>query len=141
MHLGKALDERIAHWQSELPLGLAIGEVAHQPHVVKKSINEFTSSLFEAIIIVLAVSFMTLGVRSGAVVALSIPVVIAGTFILMKWQHIDLQVVSLGALIIALGLLVDDAIIVIEMMQRKLEDGYERVAAATAAYEETAFRC
>lgn len=139
LHLGKALDERIAHWQSELPLGLAIGEVAHQPHVVKKSINEFTSSLFEAIIIVLAVSFMTLGVRSGAVVALSIPVVIAGTFILMKWQHIDLQVVSLGALIIALGLLVDDAIIVIEMMQRKLEDGYERVAAATAAYEETAF--
>lgn len=139
LDVGEALDEHLSDWQGRLPLGLEIGQVAHQPHVVKQSINEFTRSLFEAIVIVLAVSFMTLGWRSGAVVALSIPVVVAGTFILMKLEHIDLQVVSLGALIIALGLLVDDAIIVIEMMQRKLEDGYERVAAATAAYEETAF--
>ena len=139
LDVGEALDEHLSDWQGRLPLGLEIGQVAHQPHVVKQSINEFTRSLFEAIVIVLAVSFLTLGWRSGAVVALSIPVVVAGTFILMKLEHIDLQVVSLGALIIALGLLVDDAIIVIEMMQRKLEDGYERVAAATAAYEETAF--
>jgi len=139
LQVGEALDEHVAQWRNQLPLGLEIGQVAHQPHVVKQSINEFTRSLFEAIVIVLAVSFMTLGWRSGAVVALSIPVVVAGTFILMELNRIDLQIVSLGALIIALGLLVDDAIIVIEMMQRKLEDGYDRVAAATAAYEETAF--
>ncbi|MDU2184066.1 MAG: efflux RND transporter permease subunit, partial [Negativicoccus succinicivorans] len=109
------------------------------PEVVTGAINEFTRALAEAIVIVLVVSFLALGWRSGAVVALCIPVVVAATFIVMHYFAIDLQVVSLGALIISLGLLVDDAIIVVEMMQRKLEEGVDRLHAATAAYEITAF--
>lgn len=139
LHLGENLQAKISHWQQQLPLGLEIGEVTNQPEVVNEAIGEFTRTLFEAIGIVLLVSFLALGWRSGMVVALSIPVVVAATFITLHYFGIELQKVSLGALIISLGLLVDDAMIVIEMMQRKLEDGYERIEAATAAYELTAF--
>lgn len=136
--LGKNLDQALAQIQKNLPLGLEIGQVADQPRVVNDSISEFTESLMEAIIIVLAVSFLSLGVRSGIVVALCIPVVVCATFIVMKVLGIDLHIVSLGSLIVALGLLVDDAIIVIEMMQVRLEKGDGRMAAAEAAYQSCA---
>lgn len=139
MALGEELSRTVDAMKADLPLGLDIGQVTNQPQVVEDAIGDFTQSLMEAIVIVLLVSFISLGWRSGIVVALSIPVVVASTFILMKYFQIDLQVVSLGALIISLGLLVDDAIIVIEMMQRKLEEGYSRIDAASAAYEKTAF--
>lgn len=99
------------------------------------SIHEFTKSLLEAIVIVMAASFLSLGFWSGIVLALCIPVVVCASFIYMKWQGIDLHIVSLGTLIVSLGLLVDDAIIVIEMMQVKLEEGMDRLAAAQAAYK------
>ena len=139
LNLGDELTETIAQYKNDLPVGLEIGQVTNQPEVVTGAINEFTRALAEAIVIVLLVSFLALGWRSGAVVALCIPVVVAATFIVMHYFAIDLQVVSLGALIISLGLLVDDAIIVVEMMQRKLEEGVDRLHAATAAYEITAF--
>lgn len=137
--LGKNLTARIAELQQQLPAGLTISQVSNQPQVVKDSIGEFSQSLFEAIVIVLAVSFIALGIRSGIVVALTIPVVVATTFVSMYATGIDLQKVSLGALIISLGLLVDDAIIVVEMMTLKLEEGMEHVEAATFAYKATAF--
>lgn len=137
--LGKNLTARIAELQQQLPAGLTISQVSNQPQVVKDSIGEFSQSLFEAIVIVLAVSFIALGIRSGIVVALTIPVVVATTFVSMYAIGIDLQKVSLGALIISLGLLVDDAIIVVEMMTLKLEEGMEHVEAATFAYKATAF--
>jgi len=137
--LGDDLNKTIAGIRRDLPLGLAISQVASQPAVVKDSIGEFVKSLLEAIIIVLAVSFLSLGVRSGVVVALCIPLVIAGVFVAMKFLGVDLHKVSLGALIIALGLLVDDAIIAIEMMSVKLEQGWERFEAACFAYRATAF--
>lgn len=139
LELGKNLTAAVNDMRTQMPLGLEIGQVTNQPEVVNNAIGDFTQSLFEAIAIVLVVSFLALGWRSGAVVALCIPVVVAGTFVIMKYMKIDLQVVSLGALIISLGLLVDDAIIVIEMMQRKLEEGYTRIDAASAAYDITAF--
>lgn len=109
--------------------------MADQPSVVNDSIHEFTKSLLEAIVIVMAASFLSLGFWSGIVLALCIPVVVCASFIYMKWQGIDLHIVSLGTLIVSLGLLVDDAIIVIEMMQVKLEEGMDRLAAAQAAYK------
>ena len=112
--------------------------VADQPKVVNDSIHEFTESLLEAIVIVMAASFLSLGLWSGIVLALCIPVVVCATFLFMKWQGIDLHIVSLGALIVSLGLLVDDAIIVIEMMQVKLEQGMDRLSAAEAAYKSCA---
>lgn len=136
--LGTDLEKTIAKVKQELPLGLEISQVSNQPQVVKESIGEFVESLQEAIIIVLIVSFLSLGVRSGFVVTLCIPLVIAGIFVGMKMFSIDLHKVSLGALIISLGLLVDDAIIAVEMMTVKLEEGWGRFEAACYAYKATA---
>lgn len=137
--LGERLRSEVARLQSALPLGVDIHVVADQPQIVRQSIRLFMSSLTEAVVIVLAVSFLSLGLRTGAVVALSIPLVLAITFLCMEIFGIDLQRISLGALIIALGLLVDDAIIAVEMMVVKMEQGWDRFRAATFAYTSTAF--
>lgn len=137
--LGKELDTLIKRTQRELPVGVVIHTVSDQPVVVKQSVDEFTSALFEAVGIVLLVSFVSLGLRTGFVVALCIPFVLAMTFLVMYFAGIDLQRISLGALIIALGLLVDDAIITVEMMSLKLEEGLDRMHSATFAYTVTAF--
>jgi multidrug efflux pump len=139
IRLGEQLNAQVKRLQSGLPVGVEMHSVSDQPKVVKESVHEFTHSLLEAVIIVLAVSFISLGVRSGIVVALSIPLVLAITFLAMYALNIDLQRISLGALIIALGLLVDDAIIAVEMMMLKLEQGWDKFAAATYAYTATAF--
>ncbi|SDF25620.1 Multidrug resistance protein MdtC [Sporomusa acidovorans DSM 3132] len=137
--LGADLTKTVAQIKKSLPLGLELSQVSNQPKTVEESINEFVKSLREAVIIVLLVSFLSLGMRSGMVVALCIPLVLAGTFTCMKLTGIDLHKVSLGALIIALGLLVDDAIISVEMMSVKLEQGWDRFKAACFAYTATAF--
>ncbi len=137
--LGEHLRATMLRLGNELPLGLEIHVVADQSEVVAGSIHLFESSLVEAVAIVLAVSFLSLGVRTGMVVALSIPLVLAITFFAMKFFGIDLQRISLGALVIALGLLVDDAIIAVEMMVVKMEHGWDRFKAATYAYTSTAF--
>ena len=121
------------------PVGIELNLVSDQPEVVREAIGEFTKALFEAIVIVLAVSFLSLGFRAGLVVALSIPLVLAIVFVAMEAMGISLQRISLGALIIALGLLVDDAMITIEMMISKIEEGMEKIKAATFAYTSTAF--
>jgi multidrug efflux pump len=139
IHLGEQLEATVRRIQSKLPVGVQIHGVSDQPHVVEHSVFEFKKSLAEAVIIVLAVSFVSLGVRTGLVVALSIPLVLAMTFLAMYLLGIDLQRISLGALIIALGLLVDDAIIAVEMMALKLEQGWDKYRAATYAYTATAF--
>lgn len=139
LKLGTDLSQTIGQIKNELPVGLEINQVSNQPQVVKESISDFVKSLREAVIIVLLVSFLSLGVRSGIVVALCIPLVIAGVFSAMNIIGIDLHKVSLGALIIALGLLVDDAIIAVEMMSVKLEQGWDRFKAACYAYTTTAF--
>ncbi|MFZ3323530.1 MAG: efflux RND transporter permease subunit [Usitatibacter sp.] len=136
--LGHALDDQVAAIEKELPVGLELSRVNDQPATVKRSISEFTHSLAEAVTIVLAVSFLTLGLRTGLIVALSIPLTLAVTFLFMFTAGIDLHKISLGALIIALGLLVDDAIISVEMMVVKMEQGWERVKAASFAYRSTA---
>lgn len=137
--LGADLAKTTALIKKDLPLGMELNQVSNQPQAVKESIGEFVGSLWEAIIIVLAVCFLSLGVRSGIVVALCIPLVIASIFVGMEMWGIDLHKVSLGALIIALGLLVDDAIISVEMMSVKLEQGWGRFEAACYAYTATAF--
>ena len=137
--LGDRLRKNVARLQADLPTGLDIQVVADQPEIVRQSINLFMSSLSEAVVIVLTVSFLSLGLRTGTVVALSIPLVLAITFLLMEICGIDLQRISLGALVIALGLLVDDAIIAAEMMVVKMEQGWDRFKAATFAYTSTAF--
>ena len=137
--IGERLRGEVARLQADLPTGIDIHVVADQPQVVQQSINLFMSSLLEAVVIVLAVSFLSLGLRTGTVVALSIPLVLAITFLVMEVVGIDLQRISLGALIIALGLLVDDAIIAVEMMVVKMEQGWDRFRAATFAYTSTAF--
>ncbi|MGC2164869.1 MAG: efflux RND transporter permease subunit, partial [Gallionella sp.] len=139
INLGENLSSEIQRVQAELPVGVEIHVVANQPAVVEGSIRLFQSSLTEAILIVLAVSFLSLGWRTGTVVALSIPLVLLITFFAMKILGIDLQRISLGALVIALGLLVDDAIIAVEMMVVKMEQGWDRFKAATFAYTSTAF--
>ncbi len=139
IHLGQQLDETVRRIRAELPVGVEIHAVSDQPRVVEHSVFEFKKSLAEAVVIVLAVSFLSLGVRSGLVVAMSIPLVLAMTFLAMYVLGIDLQRISLGALIIALGLLVDDAIIAVEMMALKLEQGWDKFRAATYAYTATAF--
>jgi multidrug efflux pump subunit AcrB len=139
LDLGESLKSQIERWQKELPAGMELHTVFNQPKVVESSISEFTKSLAEAIAIVLLVSFVSLGLRSGLVVAFCIPLVIAAVFAVMKIIHIDLHNISLGALIISLGLLVDDAIIAIEMMSVKLEQGWNRFDAACHAYTVTAF--
>ena len=136
--LGRALQTEMARIKSNLPVGIEVHQVADQPKVVARSINEFMRTLGEAVIIVLAVSFLSLGLRTGVVVALCIPLVLATTFLLMKVFGIDLQRISLGALIIALGLLVDDAIIAVEMMAIKMEQGWDRLRAGSYAYTSTA---
>jgi multidrug efflux pump len=139
LKLGEQLDAEIKRLAGHFPVGIDVHPVSDQPKVVHHAVNEFMKSLVEAVVIVLAVSFLSLGWRTGLVVALSIPLVLAVTFLVMKVIGIDLQRISLGALIIALGLLVDDAIISVEMMVVKMEQGWDRFKAATFAYTSTAF--
>ncbi|MEP7068080.1 MAG: efflux RND transporter permease subunit [Usitatibacter sp.] len=136
--LGHALDAQVDKIERELAVGLELDRVNNQPETVKRSVREFTRSLSEAVGIVLIVSFLSLGLRTGLIVALSIPLTLAVTFLFMYVTGIDLHKISLGALIIALGLLVDDAIISVEMMVVKMEQGWERVRAASFAYTSTA---
>ncbi|MCW5621948.1 MAG: efflux RND transporter permease subunit, partial [Burkholderiales bacterium] len=138
IQLGKQLKAEMARLEHDLPVGIEVHQVADQPTVVSRSIREFMKVLAEAVIIVLAVSFLSLGLRTGIVVALSVPLVLAVTFLGMRLAGIDLQRISLGALIIALGLLVDDAIIAVEMMAIKMEQGWDRFKAAGFAYTSTA---
>lgn len=147
IRLGEELEKVERRILSELPVGIELQRVADQPESVRTSVNEFVKVLIEAIVIVLAVSFLSLGLHSkpfrvdtrpGLVVALTIPLVLALTFLAMSFFNINLHKISLGALIIALGLLVDDAIIAVEMMVRKLEEGYSRFDAAIFAYDSTA---
>jgi multidrug efflux pump len=148
--LGKALEVATVRIEKTLPAGVTLAQVQDQPKAVSKSVGEFVHTLIEAVLIVLVVSFVALGlhkggrygwyvdVRPGLVVAITIPLVLAMTFLAMNYWGIGLHKISLGSLIIALGLLVDDAIIAVEMMVRKMEEGYDRVRAATFAYEVTA---
>ncbi len=138
IQLGKALDTRIAQLRETLPIGVEIGAAASQPEAVKRSVQAFIQALAEAVIVVLLVTFISLGVRTGMVVAISIPLVLAATFLAMQWFNVGLHKVSLGALVLALGLLVDDAIIAVEMMWVKMEQGWERTRAASFAYTSTA---
>ncbi|HEY7551628.1 MAG TPA: efflux RND transporter permease subunit [Hyphomicrobiaceae bacterium] len=137
--VGATVERALHGIERELPVGVELGKISDQAQVVSKSVGEFLRSLGEAIAIVLVVSFITLGLRAGLVVALTIPLVLAATFFVMQAMGIDLHRISLGALIIALGLLVDDAMIAVEMMDRKLREGYDRLRAATFAYTSTAF--
>ncbi len=139
LKLGEDLKGAMARVRTELPVGITFEQVSDQPAVVKLAISEFMKALAEAVAIVLVVSFVSLGFRTGLVVALTIPLVLAATFLAMLWFGIDLQRVSTGALIISLGLLVDDAMIAVEMMTRKLEEGFNKLTAATYAYSTTAF--
>jgi multidrug efflux pump len=148
--LGKALKVATAQIDQRLPIGVKLAQVQDQPVSVASSVNEFVGVLIEAVAIVLAVSIIALGlhkggrfgwyidVRPGLVVAITIPLVLAVTFLAMNYFGIGLHKISLGSLIIALGLLVDDAIIAVEMMVRKMEEGYDKVRAATFAYDVTA---
>ena len=136
--LGSHLDSTIQRVQAQLPVGLDLYTVSSQPKAVQHSINEFVRSLSEAVIIVLVVSLLSLGLRTGIVVAITIPVVLAITFWLMYLFGVGLHKISLGALILALGLLVDDAIIAVEMMASKMEQGWERTRAAAFTYTSTA---
>jgi len=137
--LGENLDAAMARIKADLPLGFEINLVADQPKVVDESVFEFVRSFVEALVIVLAVSFLSLGWRTGIVVALAVPLVLAMVMTIMRVAGISLERISLGALIIALGLLVDDAIISVEMMVVKMEQGFDRVKAATFAWTATAF--
>lgn len=137
--MGENIDKALAEFQAEQPHGIQIDRIANQPKVVGDSVKEFVRSFVEALAIVLGVSFLTLGWRTGIVVALSVPLVLAIVFAVMDVINIDLHRISLGALIIALGLLVDDAIIAVEMMIVKIEEGWDRVKAAGFAWESTAF--
>jgi len=139
LKLGVNLDAAIAAMRTDWPVGVEAFKVSDQPRLVKRAVGLFMQSLLEAVAIVLAVSFLSLGSRAGLVVALTIPLVLAATFFGMAIFGIDFHRVSTGALIIALGLLVDDAMIVVEMMARKMEEGLERLRAATFAFESTAY--
>jgi multidrug efflux pump len=139
LELGEALEAAKIQIEDELPLGMDIDQVADQPRVVKKAIGEFLSTFFEALAAVLLVSFLSLGFRTGSVVALTVPLVLSGTLLCMLLFGMEIHRISLGALILALGLLVDDAMIAVEMMARKLEEGWDRINAATFAYRATAF--
>ncbi|OMG66261.1 multidrug transporter AcrB [Stutzerimonas balearica] len=137
--LGEALQAEFARLQQELPAGMQLDKVSDQPAAVKTSVGEFVKVLVEALAIVLLVSFFSLGLRTGLVVALSIPLVLAMTFTAMHYFGIGLHKISLGALVLALGLLVDDAIIAVEMMAIKMEQGFDRLKAASYAWTSTAF--
>ncbi len=149
IELGKGLEQTVERIRRQLPVGIELERVSNQPAAVTASVSEFMHSLIEAVVVVLVVSFVALGlhtkpklrldVRPGLVVALTIPLVLAITFLFMRVFDISLHKISLGALIIALGLLVDDAIIAVEMMVRKMEEGMSRFDAATFAYTSTAF--
>ncbi|MGN7742742.1 efflux RND transporter permease subunit [Pseudomonas sp. 22526] len=136
---GKALHAKMNQLTADLPVGVGVHTVSDQAEVVEKAVGGFTSALFEAVVIVLVVSFVSLGVRAGLVVACSIPLVLAMVFVFMEYSGITMQRISLGALIIALGLLVDDAMITVEMMVTRLEMGETKEQAATFAYTSTAF--
>ncbi|MGN8342109.1 efflux RND transporter permease subunit [Pseudomonas sp. SMV71] len=137
--LGKALEAEFARIQNNLPAGMQLRKVSDQPAAVKTGVGEFVRVLVEALVIVLLVSFFSLGLRTGMVVALAIPLVLAMTFAAMYYLGIGLHKISLGALVLALGLLVDDAIIAVEMMAIKMEQGFDRLKAASFAWTSTAF--
>jgi len=137
--LGANLKSAMNAVVSELPVGIEITQIADQPHIVNESVSEFVETFAEALVIVLVVSFLSLGWRTGIVVALSVPLVLAIVLLVMYATGLDLHRITLGALIIALGLLVDDAIIAIEMMVVKIEQGWDRARAATFAWTSTAF--
>ena len=139
IELGKNLDKETARIRATLPVGVELQQVSSMPRAVSRSIDDFVEALAEAVGIVLLVSLASLGLRTGLVVAISIPLVLAGTFFLMRLFDIGLHKISLGALILALGLLVDDAIIAVEMMATKMEQGWDRIKAASFAYTSTAF--
>ena len=137
--LGGNLKQAMAAVTTELPVGIEVTQIADQPRIVDQSVSEFFHTFVEALIIVLVVSFLSLGLRTGVVVALSVPLVLGIVFVVMYASGLDLHRITLGALIIALGLLVDDAIIAIEMMVVKMEQGFDRARAATYAWTSTAF--
>src|SRR6185295_15405801 len=139
LKFGEALKEEMSKILAEQPIGLGVHLVADQPVVVEHAVSGFTEALFEAVVIVLVISFLSLGLRAGLVVAIAIPLVLAITFVVMAYAGISLQRISLGALIIALGLLVDDAMIAVEMMVARLEVGDPLEKAATHVYSSTAF--
>lgn len=139
IRLGENLAATMARLEADMPLGISFTKVSDQPRIVHGAVGLFMKVLAEALGIVLLVSFLSLGLRAGSVVAMSIPLVLAGTFVMMVYFGIDLHRISTGALIIALGLLVDDAMIAIEMMARKMDEGLDRFRAATFAYRTTAF--
>ena len=139
LEVGKDIEATMHRVERDFPVGIDPHRVANQPEVVQESVGHFTRALTEAVVIVLLVSFASLGLRAGVVVAVCIPLVLAITFVAMRIEGISLQRISLGALVIALGLLVDDAMIAVEMMIRKLEEGFDRFRAATFAYTSTAF--
>jgi multidrug efflux pump len=139
LRLGETLDAAFARLQQTLPAGMELHKVTDQPAAVRESVGEFVRVLAEAVAIVLLVSFFSLGFRTGLVVAVSIPLVLAMTFTVMEWFGVGLHKISLGALVLALGLLVDDAIIAVEMMAIKMEQGFDRFRAAGFAWTNTAF--
>ena len=139
IRLGKTLDSEFERLQKTIPTGMELRKVSDQPHAVEESVGEFVRVLTEAVVIVLLVSFFSLGLRTGLVVAVTIPLVLAMTFAVMHYFNIGLHKISLGALVLALGLLVDDAIIAVEMMAIKMEQGFDRMRAASFAYTSTAF--
>lgn len=133
--LGHNLEKLTAKMQAELPLGMDLSQVANQPKVVEDSISEFTEGLYEAILIVLVVSLFSMGRQCGYVISVCIPLVLMGSFVGMYLMGIDLHKISLGALIISLGMLVDDAIVVVELMEVKMSEGMDRLEAATYAFK------
>lgn len=137
--VGLAVEETYRQFEAALPWGVKVEQISNQPEVVTEAVGEFMKALAEALVIVLVVSFLSIGWRSGLIIAIAIPLVLAATFAIMYELGIDLQRISLGALIIALGLLVDDAMIVVELMERKLEEGLVKLDAASFAYSSTAF--
>jgi multidrug efflux pump len=139
LELGKDVAAATADFIKAVPQGISVEQIADQPQVVEHAVSEFVHSFVEALAIVLFVSFVALGWRTGIVVALSVPLVLAIVFVVMNGMSMDLHRITLGALIIALGLLVDDAIIAVEMMVVKMEQGWDRVRAASFAWESTAF--
>lgn len=139
LHVGKGLEIGIAQLRGAFPVGIEIEQYTDQPKVVREAVGGFVRSLVEAVVIVMVVSFLSLGFRTGLVVALTIPLVLGVTFMVMDAIGLQLQKISLGALVLALGLLVDDAMIAVEMMARKLEEGYDKLKAASFAYTSTAF--
>lgn len=139
LQLGKTLDQAFRTLQNTLPAGMELRKVSDQPAAVRQGVGEFVRVLIEAVTIVLLVSFFSLGLRTGLVVALSIPLVLAMTFAAMQFFNIGLHKISLGALVLALGLMVDDAIIAVEMMAIKMEQGLSRIKAASFAWTSTAF--